>query len=312
VPEVPGVRLRLVQANIPQDARFNPRNRDGILERYLGLSDSATAPDRRGLHDVTHLIWPESSFPFLIQRDPQALRRIGGALPPGTLLVTGAARADEPLPGERLRFYNSILMIGQDGFTGGRYDKLHLVPFGEYLPGPVDSLLRALGLKQFVAVPGGFTAGEASERPPLAVPGLPPVAPSICYEAIFPGAVASRRERPGLLLNVTNDGWFGDTPGPRQHFAQARLRAVEEGVPLVRAANTGISAVVDPYGRVTGMLPVGAEGVLDRNLPTNLRETTPYVRFGDVFFTIMLLGCLALALAARHRRASPPPRGASM
>lgn len=312
MPEVPGVRLRLVQANIPQDARFNPRNRDGILERYLGLSDSATAPDRQGLRDVTHLIWPESSFPFLIQRDPQALRRIGSALPPGTLLVTGAARADEPLPGERLHFYNSILMIGQDGFVGGRYDKLHLVPFGEYLPGPVDGLLRTLGLKQFVAVPGGFTPGEGEEPLPLAVPGLPPVAPSICYEAIFPGAVASHRERPGLLLNVTNDGWFGDTPGPRQHFAQARLRAVEEGIPLVRAANTGISAVVDPYGRVTGMLSVGTEGVLDRNLPRNLRERPPYGRFGDVFFTVLLLGCGLLALLARHRRAPPPPRGASM
>ncbi|TGD95639.1 apolipoprotein N-acyltransferase [Methylobacterium nonmethylotrophicum] len=312
VPEVPGVRLRLVQANIPQDARFNPRNREGILERYLGLSDSATAPDRSGLQEVTHLIWPESSFPFLIQRDPQALRRIGSALPPGTVLVTGAARADEPLPGERLRFYNSILMIGQDGLVGGRYDKLHLVPFGEYLPGPVDQLLRTLGLKQFVAVPGGFTPGEGQERPPLTVPGLPPVAPSICYEAIFPGAVASRRERPGLLLNVTNDGWFGDTPGPRQHFAQARLRAVEEGSPLVRAANTGISAVVDPYGRVTGMLSVGTEGVLDRNLPKNLRESTPYVRFGDVFFIVMLLGCGLLSLGARLRRAPSPPRGASM
>ncbi|AWN46830.1 apolipoprotein N-acyltransferase [Methylobacterium terrae] len=312
VPEVPGVRLRLVQANIPQDARFNPRNREGILERYLGLSDSATAPDRQGLRDVTHLIWPESSFPFLIQRDPQALRRIGSALPPGTLLVTGAARADEPLPGERLHFYNSILMIGQDGFTGGRYDKLHLVPFGEYLPEPIDSLLRTLGLKQFVAVPGGFTPGEARERPSLSVPGLPPVAPSICYEAIFPGAVASRHAHPGLLLNVTNDGWFGDTPGPRQHFAQARLRAVEEGIPLVRAANTGISAVVDPYGRVTGMLSVGVEGVLDRNLPRNLRETTAYVRFGDVLFIIMLLGCGLTALGARLRRAPSPPRGASV
>jgi apolipoprotein N-acyltransferase len=202
-------------------------------------------------------------------------------------------------------------MIGQDGVTGGRYDKLHLVPFGEYLPGPVDSLLRALGLKQFVAVPGGFTPGEARERPSLSVPGLPPVAPSICYEAIFPGAVASRHAHPGLLLNVTNDGWFGDTPGPRQHFAQARLRAVEEGIPLVRAANTGISAVVDPYGRVTGMLSVGVEGVLDRNLPKNLRETTAYVRFGDVFFAVMLLGCGLLALGARLRRTPFPPRGAS-
>ncbi|GJD51314.1 Apolipoprotein N-acyltransferase [Methylobacterium crusticola] len=310
VPDVPGVRLRLVQPNVPQDARFNPRNREGILQHYLGLSDSATAPDRSGLADVTHVIWPESAFPFLIQRDPQALGRITAALPPGKVLVTGAARADEPLPGERLHFFNSILVIGPEGFVGGAYDKLHLVPFGEYLPGPADAVLRALGLRQFVAVPGGFTAGEARHGPALAVPGLPPVAPSICYEAIFPGTLASRRERPGLLLNLTNDGWFGDTPGPRQHFAQARLRAVEEGLPLVRAANTGVSAVTDPFGRVVGLLPVGAEGVLDRNLPRNLAESTLYARFGDVFFAGLLLGCLLLALGARHGRSRPLARGA--
>ncbi len=155
VPDVPGVRLRLVQPAIPQDARFNPRNRDGILGRYLGLSDSATGPEARGLADVTHLIWPESAFPFLIQRDPRALAEIVAALPRGTHLVTGAARADEPLPGERLRFYNAIMVIGPDGFVGSVYDKVHLVPFGEYLPGPVDEILRALGLKQFVAVPAG-------------------------------------------------------------------------------------------------------------------------------------------------------------
>ncbi|WP_425463692.1 apolipoprotein N-acyltransferase [Methylobacterium oryzihabitans] len=296
-PDVPGVRLRLVQPAIPQDARFNPRNRDGILSRYLGLSDSAIGPEARGLADVTHLIWPESAFPFLIQRDPRALAEIVAALPPGTHLVTGAARADEPLPGERLRFYNAIMVIGPDGFVGSTYDKVHLVPFGEYLPAPVDEILRALGLKQFVAVPGGFTAGEPGGH--LAVPGLPPVAPSICYEAIFPGAVASRRERPGLILNVTNDGWFGDTPGPRQHFAQARLRAVEEGLPLVRAANTGISAIVDPYGRIIGSLPLGTEAVLDGRLPESLGEATIFVRFGDVNFAVLLLMCLSAAVAAR-------------
>ncbi|ACL55275.1 apolipoprotein N-acyltransferase [Methylobacterium nodulans] len=305
MPDVPGVRLRLVQANIPQDARFNPRNRDGILERYLGLSDSATAPESRGLADVTHLIWPESSFPFLIQRDPKALAQITAALPPGKHLVTGAARADEPLPGERLHFYNGILVIGAEGFVGLPYDKHHLVPFGEYLPGPVDRILRAVGLRQFVAVPGGFTAAEGARRP-FSVPGLPPVAASICYEVIFPGEVVPQvGARPGLILNLTNDGWFGDTPGPRQHFAQARLRAVEEGLPLVRAANTGISAVADPYGRVTGFLPVGAEGVLDRKLPRNLGESTFYSRFRDLFFAALLLGSVLLAIGARGRIARP-------
>ncbi|MFE1601378.1 apolipoprotein N-acyltransferase [Methylobacterium sp. ID0610] len=304
MPAVPGVRLRLVQPDIPQDARFNPSNREGILERYLGLSDSATAPDSRGLADITHLIWPESAFPFLIQREPKALARITAALPPGKILVTGAARADEPLPGERLHFYNGILTIGAEGILGVPYDKHHLVPFGEYLPEPVDRILRTLGLRQFVAVPGGFTAAEGGRRP-LAVPGLPPVAASICYEVIFPGEVVPDGSRPGLILNLTNDGWFGDTPGPRQHFAQARLRAVEEGLPLVRAANTGISAIVDPYGRVVGFLPVGAEGVLDGKLPHNLGERTFYARFGDLFFAALLLGSALLAIGVRGRNARP-------
>ncbi|MEH3144479.1 MAG: apolipoprotein N-acyltransferase [Methylobacterium frigidaeris] len=295
--DVPDVRLRLVQPAIPQDARFNPRNRDGILQHYLGLSDSTTGPETRGIGDVTHLIWPESAFPFLIQRDPRALGEIVAALPPGTHLVTGAARADEPLPGERLRFYNSIMVIGPGGFVGGTYDKLHLVPFGEYLPAPVDGILRTLGLRQFIAVPGGFTLGEKAGH--LAVPGLPPVAPSICYEVIFPGQAVPRDERPGVILNLTNDGWFGNTPGPHQHFAQARLRAVEEGLPLVRAANTGISAVVDPYGRITGSLALGTEGVLDRRLPKSLGEATIFVRWGDVIFSALLLMCLAGAMAAR-------------
>ncbi|MGY2052130.1 apolipoprotein N-acyltransferase [Methylobacterium sp. JK268] len=305
MPDVPGVRLRLVQPDIPQDARFNPRNREGILQRYLGLSASATGPDSAGLSDVTHVIWPESAFPFLIQREPRALAQITAALPPGKVLVTGAARADEPLPGERLHFYNGIVVIGAEGFLGVPYDKHHLVPFGEYLPGPIDRLLRTLGLKQFVSVPGGFTAAEGARRP-LAVPGLPAAAASICYEVIFPGEVVpSGASRPGLILNLTNDGWFGDTPGPRQHFAQARLRAVEEGMPLVRAANTGISAVVDPYGRVTGMLPVGAEGVLDRKLPRNLGERTLYGRFGDMIFVALLLGSALMALGVRRGRSHP-------
>ncbi|WP_018260437.1 apolipoprotein N-acyltransferase [Methylobacterium sp. WSM2598] len=305
VPEVPGVRLRLVQPDIPQDARFNPRNREGILQRYLGLSDSATGPGSSGLADVTHLIWPESAFPFLIQREPRALGQITAALPPGKYLVTGAARADEPLPGERLHFYNGILVIGAEGFVGVPYDKHHLVPFGEYLPAPVDRILRALGLRQFVSVPGGFTAAEGARRP-FSVPGLPAAAASICYEVIFPGAVVpSVSPRAGLILNLTNDGWFGDTPGPRQHFAQARLRAVEEGLPLARAANTGISAMVDPYGRVTGMLPVGAEGVLDVRLPHDLGESTIYARFGDLFFVALLLGSVLLAAGARIGSARP-------
>ncbi|TXM75890.1 apolipoprotein N-acyltransferase [Methylobacterium sp. WL69] len=304
---VAGIRLRLVQPNLNQDAKFRPENRADILDRYIELSDRAAAPDRSGIADVTHVIWPESAFPFLIQRDPEALARIAAALPPGTQLITGAARADTPAEGERPRFFNSILTLAARPKLGDVYDKVHLVPFGEYLPGPLDATLRALRIRQFVAIPGGFTAGDRARQRILSVPGLPPVAATICYEAIFPGAIVPEATPsgpppvPGLILNLTNDAWFGDTPGPRQHFAQARLRAVEEGLPLVRDANTGISAVVDAHGRITASLPVGVEGVLDADLPVRLTQRTPYARFGDAPFALMLGLAFLGALAARRR-----------
>lgn len=308
-PTVAGVRLRLVQPNLEQDAKFRPENRADILDRYIALSDRAAAPDRTGIADVTHVIWPESAFPFLIQRDPQSLARIAAAFPPGKHLITGAARAGEPLPGERPRFFNAILTIAAGPTLGEIYDKIHLVPFGEYLPGPLDSALRALHIRQFVAVPGGFTAGDRAGQRILAVPGLPPVAATICYEAIFPGAIvpaatgAGPPPVPGLILNLTNDAWFGDTPGPRQHFAQARLRAVEEGLPLVRDANTGISAVVDAHGRITASLAVGVEGVLDAALPARIAGRTLYAVLGDAPFAILLAATLLWAIAARRRSA---------
>lgn len=302
-PPVPGARLRVMQPNLPQDAKFNPRNGDAILSHYLALS---AGPDGAGLAGITHLVWPESAFPFLLHRSPEALERIGQALPPGTVLVTGAARMGEPLPGEEAgRFFNAIQVVAQDGTILASYDKTHLVPFGEYVPAPVAALIRAVGLRAFVHIPGGFSPAE--RRLPLAVPGLRAVAASVCYEAIFPGAVVPGGLRPSLILNVTNDAWFGATPGPHQHFAQARLRAVEEGLPLVRAANTGISAVVDPYGRVLQALPLGVEGVLDAAVPAALPATL-YSRYGDRVVCLLLLACLALSLAARPRRQPVPAR----
>jgi apolipoprotein N-acyltransferase len=265
------------------------------MQRYLALSDRATSPESSGIADVTHLIWPESAFPFLLEQDSKALAQIAALLPPGVTLLTGAARADEPLPGDRPRFYNAIQVVRDDGTIMGAYDKAHLVPFGEYFPGFLDGALRMVGLRQFVHVPGGFEPGEA--RRMLNVPGLPPIAASICYEAIFSGDVLPGGDvRPGLILNVTNDAWFGNTPGPRQHFAQARLRAVEEGVPLVRAANNGISAVIDPYGRVVKSLPLGVEGVIDARLPVAVEKRTPFQLIGHVLLLALLLSTGVAAL----------------
>ena len=171
------------------------------------------------------------------------------------------------------------------------------MPFGEYIP--FAGLLRQLGLRQLITLPGGFTAG--TQRRTLAVPGAPPAAPLICYEIIFPGAVLPSGPRPGWLLNVTDDAWFGDTPGPHQHFLEARVRAVEEGLPLVRSANSGISAIVDGHGRVIASLPLGRMGVVDGGLPVALAPT-PYARFGDLIFALLLAVAAAGALLTKVKQ----------
>jgi apolipoprotein N-acyltransferase len=296
---VAGVKLRVMQPNLPQDAKFNPQNAEAIMRRYLSISDS-TNGTVEGVAGVTHLIWPESAFPFLLHRSPAMLAQVAGLLPAGVTLITGAARMDDPLPGETVgRFFNAIQAIDDRGTIVASYDKVHLVPFGEYVPGFLDALLRAVGLHQFVHIPGGFSAGERHRI--LAVPGLPPAAATVCYEAIFPGEVVPDGPRPSLILNVTNDGWFGQTAGPYQHFAQARLRAVEEGLPLVRAAITGSSAVVDPYGRVVGALPLGAEGVLDAGLPRSIMPPL-FPALGRVILAVMVLVCVLFPLIAHWQR----------
>ena len=297
-PVVAGVKLRLMQPNLPQDAKFNGHNGAAILDGYLALSDRATSPTTPGLQGVTHVIWPESAFPFLLGRTPQALSRIAALLPPNTTLITGAARAGETLPGEsRPPIYNSVQVVNDEGVIVASYDKVHLVPFGEYLPAFLEKLIRGVGLSEFVSVPGGFAAGE--RHTPLIVRGLPPAATVICYEAVFPGAVIPEGPRPGYILNLTNDGWFGQTSGPYQHFAQARLRSIEEGLPLVRVANTGISGIVDSYGRVVASLPLGTEGVLDAGLPRS-GAVTLYAQLGDAFFA----GLVAVFLLLSRIRAA--------
>ncbi|HKA74932.1 MAG TPA: apolipoprotein N-acyltransferase [Xanthobacteraceae bacterium] len=295
---VEGVRLRLMQPNLQQDEKFNYGAKQQVMQRYLALSDRATGPDAMGVRDVTHLIWPESAFPFFIAREADALAQIAALLPPGTTLITGGVRPEETTPGARIaHVYNSIYVIDHDGSTLGVYDKNHLVPFGEYLP--FQELLESFGLMQLTKVQGGFIAGD--RRRLLAVPRAPPALPLICYEVIFPGEVASRSgERAGWMINLTNDGWFGNSTGPYQHLQQARVRAIEEGLPLVRAANTGISAVIDPLGRIIRQLPLGQEGVLDAGLPRPV-EPTWFVRLGDSVAALMLAGAAILVIRRRLR-----------
>jgi apolipoprotein N-acyltransferase len=295
---VEDVRLRIMQPNVQQDEKFNYSAKDEVMKRYVALSDRATGPRSMGVRDATHLIWPESAFPFFLTREADAMAAITKLLPAGSVLITGAARLADTNPNPQyLRAYNSIYVIDHDGSILSVYDKVHLVPFGEYLP--FQDFLEGLGLTQLTKVQGGFLSGD--RRRTMNVPRAPGLLPLICYEIIFPGDAVPAGERPGWLVNLTNDGWFGVSTGPYQHFQQARIRAVEEGLPLVRAANTGISAVVDPLGRVIKSLPLGTEGVLDSGLPGRI-DSTVYRRIGDGPTALILGAILMAGLVRRLRR----------
>ena len=237
-------------------------------------------------------------MPFLPLDWPQALELIAKALPAGGTLVSGALRADPPdpeKPDAPRRVYNSLIAFGSDGWPIKIYDKIHLVPFGEYLP--LGAWLDEIGLSPLTRRHGGLTPGRAP-RQLLTLPGFATLAPLICYEIIFPGAIIQGDTRPKYLLNVTNDGWFGNTTGPRQHLHQARVRAVEEGLPLLRAANNGISAVIDARGRVLHRLDLDVVGVIDARVPPPGAPTV-YGRFGDLGFVLMLLAGMTVIFGRR-------------
>src|SRR5262249_11281020 len=211
----------------------------------------------------------------------------------GTARVVEARDADGRLATEHV--YNSLIVVDDKGEILGSYDKVHAVRCGEYLP--FQDFMESLGFLQLTGIRGGFTAGTDSRL--LPIPGAPPARPLICYEIIFPNEVANTSQRPGWFLNVTNDAWFGTSAGPYQHFHQAQLRAVEQGLPVVRAANTGISAIIDPYGRVLAELGLKQEGIVDGFLPWAL-PPTPFVRWGRWIEVAVLVFALLGYLVFSH------------
>jgi apolipoprotein N-acyltransferase len=290
---VPGVKIRIVQPSVPQREKWIAGNQERIFLEHIDLSRRDAGGTIDNLAGVTHVVWPEAAMPFMPLDTPAALGEIAGLLPEGTVLISGALRAQQAPPkSPRLRdFFNSMLVFGKGALLITLYDKIVLVPFGEFLP--LRNLLEAVGLRHFAYAMGSFEAG-GTPRALLDIPGLPSAVPLICYEAIFPGAVVRSTGRPGVIINLTNDGWFGNTTGPRQHLHQARVRAVEEGLPLIRAANNGISGAFDGYGRALGRLDLNVRGVLDVPLPVALQMPI-YARFGDfLFFTLWLLGAAIL------------------
>lgn len=256
--------VRLVQGNIEQRDKWRPDLVEGNFRQLTDMSVNGGA-------GVDLVIWPETSATFLLSRRPDKLAALGevaGTTSSG-LMVTGAPRI------EGADVYNSAVAVDASARLISHADKHHLVPFGEYLP--LRSLLQALGLEKLAQGRGDFAAGGPQQV--LNLPSLPDAAILICYEAIFP-SLASRDERPGWLLNLTNDGWFGELTGPDQHFAMARFRAVEQGLSLVRAAGTGISAVVTPTGQINARIPLGVRGVVDATVVSG-GIITPFSRLGS-------------------------------
>lgn len=291
---VAGIKLRLVQANFSQAERSRPSLWAGQLADYVRLSTE----DRPA--DITHVIWGEAAIAYFLNIDETARRVAAQAAPARGMLITGADRGLRTEDGIQA-VYNSLYALTPTADIAGVYDKTHLVPFGEYTP-----LRDLVPFDELTGMAGGFTPGTGLTT--LSVAGLPPFSPLICYEAIFSGNVVGDGPPPAWLLNLTNDAWFGLSFGPYQHFAQARLRAVEEGLPLVRTANTGISAVIDGYGRVRAMLPLGERGVLDSPLPTPAAAVTPFKLLGNLIPILLATVCGVAALFLRRGIETPRQR----
>lgn len=288
--------IRIVQPSIDQRDKWRPELRDQIFQTFLDMSEAPLGGSAR-IGEKRLVIWPESAVPFLLTQEPGALFRIGKVLGPATELVTGAIRGEPGAGG--VDYYNSVYLIGSDGTVSGIYDKVRLVPFGEYVP--LKPLLEKLGITNLAGPLAGFEAGYQPRV--LTTSESFSFLPMICYEAIFPGALDSVKGEPSFLLNVTNDAWFGQTPGPHQHFAQARLRAIETGLPLIRAANTGISAIVDPRGVVVAKLGIFEAGLIDGRLPQRL-GTPLYGKTGDIPVLIISIFIVIFASIRQYNRDS--------
>ncbi len=290
VPEQADLRFRIVHSSITQAEKWGQNGPALARERYLSLTQ---AP---GLENVTHVLWPEGALPIFMLEDGATLRMIGDILDGGQVLLAGvnrrAAREDD------IAYHNSmaVMRFAENGAprVDALYDKVRLVPFGETVP--LAWLIAAIGFEDFARLQ--FTPGPA---PAVSnIPGAPAVMPLICYEAIFPAFVRSAPERPGWLYNLSNDAWFGDTSGPWQHLNQTRYRAIETGLPILRAASRGYSGTIDPYGRMPLLIAPDSEGAYDTGLPLSISEPL-YVRIGDLPFWILCLSILGLLGWQRFR-----------
>ena len=290
--------LRLVQPLVLEHSDFGNVDPVALIDRLLMLSDMRMNPNDQGLADITHLVWPESSLPFFLESYPEALARIARLLPDQTTLIAGVPRraydmGDQPTAEPP---FNSVVAIDTNGEIVASYDKAHLVPFGEYLP--FAPFFASLGIKQFVPGADGWSAGDEQRRL-MSLPSAPSALVLICYEILFSGDLGAAGNAQ-FLLNVTNDAWFDASIGPAQHAHHARLRAVEEGMSLVRAANTGLTFATDPLGRITAQLAPGEMAALDVRPHQKLQSTVFQTVRHWPFLIAVLAGILAGFIASRR------------
>lgn len=274
------IKVRLVQPSIPQQMKWDRQALEENFAAYIKMSR------QKPLTDIDFVVWGETAIPFDLDRDWRHLQQLREAVPPQGYLIGGMVRFDDE------KAYNSLYVFNPDGGVEGVYDKSHLVPFGEYIP--LRNYLPEW-IKPVAANVSDFGVGKKYKN--IEVAAYPAFGALICYEIIFPGEVTGRTNRPSWLVVLTNDGWYGDSAGPYQHLAAAQMRAVEEGLTIVRSANSGISAVIDPLGRIIGSLPLNAKGFLDVSLPYNLELQTLYGKNKNIYvisFIVLILGVLCI------------------
>jgi len=294
-PQTDGLAVRLIQPSVPQDEKASHETLHSHFEHHLRLTSAAPHKGQPLSAAPQLIIWPETSVPYPLET-PGILPQITAHLRDHQQALVGTIRVKRD--NNRYRYFNSMQLIDHQGQIQAAADKVHLVPFGEYMP--FAALFHRLGIQGIAEMAGGYSVG--SKRHTISLSDGTIILPLVCYEIIFPTGLDYEGSAPDMLVNISNDAWFGNTPGPWQHLLQAQLRAVEQGLPVLRATNNGISAVIDPYGRITAMLGYNKTDFIDTSIPAKI---APFWRGGVgtmqafALFTILFLATVALIFVPR-------------